>query len=117
MQSILDVSRPEQRATLNLDIEQLLTIVNLTDNFGSMAKTYHPQGQVEKIDVFFCTPLQYVEKDRGRWVKGQLSNWQEFSRTEVEFHECEGDHADMLNPSYVNGFEKRLNKVLKARGI
>ena len=117
VRSVLDVSRPEQRATLNLDTEQLLAIVNVTDNFGSMAKKYHPQGQVDKIDVFFCTPLHSVEKDRERWVKGQLSKWQDFSRAGIEFHECEGDHADMLNPTYVEGFEKRLNKVLKARGI
>ena len=117
IQSLLDVSRPEQRNTLNLDMEQLLAIVNVTDNFGSMAKTYHPQGQVEKVDVFFCTPLHSVEQDRERWVKGQLSQWQDFSRTGIEFHECEGDHADMLNPTYVEGFEKRLNKVLKERGI
>lgn len=117
VQGVLDVSRPEQRASLNLDVEQLLAIVNVTDNFGSMAKTYHPGGHVGKMDVFFCTPLHSVEKDRERWVKGQLSKWSEFSRKEIEFHECDGDHADMLNPTYVEGFEKRLNGVLTARGI
>lgn len=111
VQSILDVSRPKQRATLNLDMEQLLSIVKLTDNFGSMAKLYHPQGQVGKVDVFFCTPLHSVEKDRESWVKGQLSKWQDFSRMGIEFHECDGDHANMLNPTYVEGFEQRLNKV------
>ena len=117
IRNLLDVSRPEQRATLNLDMEQLLAIVNVTDNFGAMAKSYRPQGQVEKVDVFYCTPLYSVEKDRESWVKGQLAQWQDFSRTGIEFHECEGDHADMLNPTYVKGFEKRLNQVLEARGI
>lgn len=117
VQNILSVSRPEQRAALNLDNEQLLAIVNVTDNFGAMAKTYHPKGQVQKVDVFFCTPLHSVERDRQRWVQGQLSAWSAFSRQEIEFHECEGDHADMLNPRYVEGFERRLSGVLKARGI
>ena len=117
VQSVLDASRPEQRATLNLDMEQLLAIVNVTDNFGSMAKTYHPQGQVGKIDVFFCTPLHSVERDRESWVQGQLARWRDFSRARVEFHECDGDHADMLNPTYVVGFEKKMSEVLRARGV
>ena len=80
VQSVHDVSRPEQRAKLNLDMEQLPAKVNVTDN---LAKTYHPQGQVEKIDVFFCTPLRSVERDWERWAKGQLSEWSDISRAEV----------------------------------
>lgn len=118
IQSILDVSRPAQRAVLNLDVQQLLAIVNVTDNFGSMAKVFHPQGAVRKVDVYYCTPLHSVEK-RGRkeWIEGHLSKWQDFSRERIEFHECEGDHADMLNPTYVEGFEERLARVLAMRGI
>ena len=117
IQSVLDISQPEQRAMLHLDMEQLLAIVNVTDHFGSMAKTYHPEGQVEKMDIFFCTPLHSVERDRDSWVNGQSSKWQDFSRTEIKFHECEGDHADMLNPTYVKGFEKTMARVLEARGL
>ena len=117
VKSCLDVSTPAQRAALNLDAEQLLAIVNITDNFGSMAKTYHPEGLVQMIDVFFCTPLHSVEHDRKSWVDGHLSRWQDFSKGVIEFHDCEGDHADMLNPTYVGGFEKRLARVLEARGI
>ncbi|KAL9094202.1 MAG: hypothetical protein Q9165_003617 [Trypethelium subeluteriae] len=117
VKGILDVSRSEQRATLRLDPEQLLAIANVTDNFGSMAKKYHPEGQVDKVDIFFCTPLRSVEQDRHAWIRDHLSKWQSFSRTPVEYHECEGEHAEMLNPEHVFGFEERLNKALQLRGL
>ena len=73
VRSILDVSRPEQSALLNLDIEQLLAIVNITDNFGTTAKTYHPEGSVE-VDIFFCTPLHSMEgSGRKKWIADFLS--------------------------------------------
>ena len=108
---------PAQRAALNLDAKQLLAIVNVTDNFGTMAKRYEPKGQVGLVDVFYCTPLHYVERNREKWMNGKLMQWQDFSREKIEFHECEGDHADMLNPTYVRGFAERLNRVLEARGL
>ena len=114
---LLEVARPEQRAALNLDVEQLLAIVNVTDNFGTMAKQYHPEGNVRKVDIFYCTPLHSVEKNRERWIADHLLRWQDFSHDRIELHECEGEHADMLNPFYIRGFEQRLARVLKARGI
>ena len=117
IQRLLEIARPEQRAALNLDVEQLLAIVNVTDNFGTIAKQYHPEGSVGKVDVFYCTPLHSVEKNREKWITDHLLHWQDFSQARIELHECEGDHADMLNPTYVEGFEQRLNRVLTARGI
>lgn len=38
VQSVLDVSRPEQPATLILEMEQHLAIVNVTDNFGLLGQ-------------------------------------------------------------------------------
>ena len=117
VKGILGVSRPEQRTDLNLDPEQLLAIVNVTDNFGTMAKAYHPEGQVQKMDVFYCTPLRTVEKERHTWIRDHLSKWQNFSASSIEYHECDGEHAEMLNPTNVVGFEQRLSKALQARGI
>ena len=97
---------------MNLYMEQLLVIVNVTDNFGTMVNLYHPQGQVDKVDVFSCTPVHTVERDWESWVKGQPSRWQDPPRMGIEFDECDGDDADMVNPSYVEGFEK-----IKRKGI
>ena len=114
---LLEVARPLQRQKLQLDPEQLLAIVNVTDNFGTLAKVYHPEGLVDKMDVFFCTPLHSVESNRKSWVEERLSRWQDFSRQPIELHECDGEHADMLNPTNVQGFEHRLGSVLQARGL
>jgi thioesterase domain-containing protein len=50
-------------------------------------------------------------------VSDQLVKWQDFSREPVGFVECAGDHVDMLNAAYVEGFEVRLNKILAERGL
>lgn len=116
IQRLLETARPEQRAALNLDVEQLLAIVDVTDNFGTMAKRYRPEGSVSRVDVFYCTPLHSVEKNREKWIADHLLRWQDFSEAQIDLHECEGDHADMLNPTYIEGFEQRLKRVLKLRG-
>jgi thioesterase domain-containing protein len=82
-----------------------------------MGKKYEPEGSVKRIDVFYCTPLHSVCLTREQWVSDQLAKWQDFSREPVGFVECEGDHADMLNAAYVEGFEVRLNKILAERGL
>lgn len=80
-----------------------------------MGKKYEPEGNVKRVDVFYCTPLHSVCLTREEWLGGQLAKWQDFSRDPVEYIECEGDHADMLNGTYVEGFEQRLNKILANR--
>ncbi|PYI16237.1 putative NRPS-like enzyme [Aspergillus violaceofuscus CBS 115571] len=114
---LLETASPEQRAKLNLTPEQLTAIVYVTDNFGEMGRKYVPSGTVRKMDVFHCIPLHSVCVDRRQWVEGFLGAWRHFSREEVGFVECEGDHADMLNPQFVEGFEARLRRVLEERGL
>ncbi|CRG90561.1 hypothetical protein PISL3812_07605 [Talaromyces islandicus] len=114
---LLEVSFPEQLAKLKLTTAQLMAIVHVTDNFGKMGKVYQPKGLVRKMDVFYCIPLKSVCLDKQKWVAEHLGAWQDFSREPIELIECEGDHADMMNAQYVEGFEQRLSKVLAARGI
>jgi thioesterase domain-containing protein len=55
--------------------------------------------------------------DKQKWVSEHLSHWNNFSREPIDCIDCEGNHADMLNPQYIQGFEQRLNRVLEARGL
>jgi thioesterase domain-containing protein len=82
-----------------------------------MGTAYEPSGKVKKVDVFYCTPLHAVCMDKETWVKEQLAQWGDFSREPIEFIDCEGEHADVINGPYAEGFEQRLSKVLAARGI
>ena len=85
MQRLLEIARPKQRATLNLDVEQLLAIVNVTENLGIMAKRYHPEGSVGKVDVFYCTLLHSVERDKTRWIVVILCAGRISQKTKLNF--------------------------------
>ena len=114
---LLDLARMQGRDNLNLDSQQLLAIINIAYSFGLAARMYEPQGSVRKMDVFWCTPLHSVERSREKWFREYLCNWREYSKEEPAFHECEGNHADMINESFVTGFKERLDTVLAARGL
>ncbi|KAJ5591912.1 NRPS-like enzyme [Penicillium hispanicum] len=117
VEKLFEVAQPEERTRLNLNPEQLIAIVYSTENFASMARQYHPAGSVEKMDIFYCVPLRSVCTNKDRWLEDYLGAWANFSRQPVEYTDCEGEHADMLNPQYVEGFEERLSRVLAARGL
>ncbi|CAG7925008.1 unnamed protein product [Penicillium olsonii] len=114
---LLEVARPEERNRLDLTPEQLMDIADYAENFAKMARVYEPEGSVEKIDVMYCVPLKSICADQDHWLEDYLGKWQNFSRSPVEYTHCEGVHADMLNPEYVEGFQERLSRVLAARGL
>lgn len=82
-----------------------------------MGRQYHPQGSIQKMDIFYCDPLTSVCTGKDRWLEEYLGAWNEFCWEPVEFIDCEGEHADMLNPQYVEGFEERFSRALAARGL
>lgn len=106
-----------QSQALNLDPEQVLAIVIVTDYLGNMAKSCHPQGNVKKFDASYCTSLHSVQSIHEKRIDDHLLNWQGFSEHRVRFHDCDGNHAEILNSSYVKGSERLLSGVPAARGI
>ena len=114
---ILQVADPDQLGALKLDKAQLRAIANVTDAYGSAAKRYDACGNVAKMDVFYATPLRSVSSNREEWLGKYLSDWKSFSREEVGYHECEGDHASMLDYEYVFAFQKKLKAELSERGL
>lgn len=114
---LLTLADPTQRQRLNLDPDQLLAIVNVSHNYGSMLQRYEPRGDVRAVDVFYCTPLLHVETDKAAWRKRHLEAWQDFSREKCNLIECDGEHADMLSQEHVVSFAGKLAEVLAARGI
>lgn len=114
---ILKVADPAQLKALQLDKAQLWAIANVTDAYGSAAKRYEACGDVGRVDVFYATPLRSVSGSRQDWLERYLSDWRDFSREAVAFHECDGGHANMLDSEYVFAFQKKLKGVLNDRGV
>lgn len=69
------------------------------------------------LDVFFADPPMYAAKSRDDWRSRVLGKWQDFCETDVVWHECDGIHAQMLEPQYVPAFAKKLKASFKARGV
>ena len=112
---LLYEANSSQRNALNLDQCQLLSIANVTNAFSEAAKCYEPYGRVSKVDVFYSTPLRSVSKGREEWLDKHLQIWSNFSECEIGLHECEGEHASMLNSTYVKSFCTKLQSVLDER--
>ena len=69
------------------------------------------------MDVFYATPLRSASSDREEWLGKYLSCWKDFSREEVDYYECDGGYANMLDYEYVFAFQKKLKAVLGERGL
>lgn len=114
---LLSIAKPSQRDALNLDREQLLRIADVTNAFGEAAKRYTPSGYVQKVDIFYCTPLKMVCPSKEIWLQNYLMAWSDFSRFAPELHECAGHHVRMLDTTYVRSFYGKLQAVLDERGL
>lgn len=91
--------------------------MNIADNFGNMAYTYHPRGSVERVDAFTARRCTMLGENRQTWAREHLMEWQDFSRGKIGLWDHEGNDADMLSPMYVRGFADRLGAAFEARGI
>ncbi|KAI0473127.1 acetyl-CoA synthetase-like protein [Xylariaceae sp. FL0804] len=115
---VLARADPARLAALGLDRAGLAQVADVADSFGRAARDYVPEGHVEHLDVFVVDPLLSItEAGRQDWVDRFLSRWKDFVREGVEFHQCEGSHADMLSLKYVRSFQRILKAALAARGI
>lgn len=114
MRKLADPARWDE---LGLDEDDYLNWADVATKLQGMARDYEPSGSIKCMDVFVAIPLKAVAKDRQDWVENKLSHWKDFVREDVRFHDVEGEHYTMLNPTYVAGFADRLRKVLTERGI
>jgi thioesterase domain-containing protein/acyl carrier protein len=114
---ILEHANPERLASLQLDRRALSHVADLASNFSHCAGEYAVTGNVKTMDVFVVNPLLSVADSREMWLNEFLVDWKAFVRQGVEFHQCEGSHADMLGQKYIQSFQKTLKLVLKQRGL
>lgn len=100
---VLREAMPTRMAELILTPDTLDNWAGLAYSLQSMAREYEPQGTVNSIDVFYCTPLAMVAASRGDWLEEHMSKCEGFARTKARFHEVEGAHYTMIGPEHVVG--------------
>ena len=114
---VMEKAPPNRLAELSLTRAKLERWISLAHAMQNAARSYDPSGTVANIDIFYCTPLASVSKDRSHWLEEYLRPWGNFSREEPRFHEVDGAHYTMLGPENVHSFQKKLKAVLLERGL
>lgn len=114
---VLAIGNQDRAHALALSTEILGKISDIGENFRMHGENYEPVGSVDHLDVFIADPPGYAALDRRDWVENKLGAWREFGRTDVEFHECPGIHARMLNPEHIPEFVKSFKAAMKRRGV
>ena len=114
---VMEKAPPTRLAELSLTRPKLERWISLAHSMQKAAVDYDPSGSVANIDVFYCTPLASVSRDRQHWLEEHLRKWADFSREEPRFHEVDGAHYTMLDSENVHSFAKKLKAVLLERGL
>ena len=100
---------------LELNRAKLSRWVEVMHSLYGMLKGYDPTETIETLDVFVARNSNSTEQSV--WRKEHLDHWREFSRTPVEYHECDGAHHNMLTQANIPSFQRMLKKALKVKGI
>ncbi|PLB33146.1 acetyl-CoA synthetase-like protein [Aspergillus candidus] len=114
---VLFISDPQRVQALQLTPELLERIGDIGENFRVHGEAYEPVGNVDHLDVFVADPPGYAALNRQDWRDNKLGQWVDFVRTDAEFYECPGIHANMLNPEYAAAFVKIFKAAMKLRGV
>ncbi|KAL9036760.1 MAG: hypothetical protein Q9180_004109 [Flavoplaca navasiana] len=114
---LLAESNRERCADLALTRESLETWIGVAWSLQKIGWEYEPSGSVECMDVFYCQPLKVVARTRKEYRETKLNRWTDFVRSEVRFHEVDGEHYSMIGPEHVFTFQQTLRKALVARGL
>lgn len=114
---ILTLSDAERVRALAIDAARLARISDIAENFRVHVGSYEPAGSVNGLDVFVAEPPTYAARDRQDWRENRLGRWSELARSEVEFHDCPGIHAKMLNREHMGDFARIFKTAMKRRGV
>ena len=102
---------------LSLTRDGLERWATLAYGLQSMARDYEPSGQVSSIDIFCAVPLAVVAENKETWRTQHLSRWADFCAAQPRIHDVDGSHYTMIDEDHVFGFQKKLRRALKVRGL
>ncbi|MER5850832.1 non-ribosomal peptide synthetase [Streptomyces sp. NPDC002012] len=101
---------PKRRLTeLDLTLERFTAWVHLAQSMVHLGRTYEPSGSVERVEVFYCTPLKGTKQD---WLDQQLCHWDRFTRQTNAYIGVEGEHYTLMSPQHVQTFQATLRREL-----
>lgn len=96
-----------------LDKPKLANWADLALNNHLVARTYRPEGEVSKMDVFYGeVPVAFYAKNGAEMKEKHLKQWQGFVTSEVEFHPVRGTHDDILQAEHIASFYKSLKTAM-----
>ncbi|RJE26809.1 Thioesterase domain protein [Aspergillus sclerotialis] len=117
LQAVIDEADKDRYAQLSLSRQFLARWGDVAYELHRIAGDYDPSGCVAGMDVFFSIPLAIAAASKSEWRNVHLSQWDEFTRSDVRFHDVPGEHYSMIGPEHVFAFQKILRRALAERGM
>ena len=115
---LLSLTTQEHLQVMALDKSKLSRWADLALNNHAMAKTYTPSGLAPVMDVFYAgQPDAFYATSAEEMMKTHLCRWNEYTDTDVAFHQVRGTHNDMLRGGNVASFYKALKAAMQDRGV
>lgn len=114
---LLSESDQQRCADLALTHASLLKWVDVSWSLQKIGWEYEPSGNVSHMDIFYCEPLKDVASNRVEYRKNHLNHWVDFIRSDLRFHEVEGQHYTMIDQDHCPKFQQILKKALATRGL
>ena len=115
---LLSLTTPEHLNTMAMDKPKLSRWADLALNNHAMARKYEPSGLAPVMDVFYAgQPDAFYAKSAEEMMAKHLYKWQEYTETDVAFHQVNGTHNDMLRGGNVSSFYRTLKAAMQHRGV
>lgn len=115
---LLSLTTQEHLNTMAMDKSKLARWADLALNNHAIARKYEPSGHAPVMDVFYADkPDAFYAKSGEEMMTNHLSKWQEYTDTDVAFHQVHGTHNDMLRGGNVSSFYRTLKAAIQFRGI
>lgn len=100
-----------------LTASRIQAYARVEDSIRDMTAPYRPTGSVSKWDCFRASPSPHFNASDTEWRTERLVAWDGFCRSQVRYHDLEGDHLLCVRGPCLDRFQTEVNRALTARGI
>ena len=82
-----------------------------------LANSYVPSGSISKYDCFCADPMPHFNATPEEWRKDVLGAWKDYCRSDVRYHDIDGNHSTALKEPHLDSAQRKINAAMTARGI